>query len=151
MQYTDVVTWSWSDQKQLEDFGLEHYFFLENFLLPIPFIWRPDASSAKKNPYKAFPSHIRFTMATSTSSDDSAEPLNKRQLLYWVTCPYTSLVKIGYWSGPIRALRARYATYYGAELEFVVYSCDFGKAPAIEKAIQEWLSKFHHHLAFLQV
>ena len=81
-------------------------------------------------------------------SDDEGlpeSPGENRRLIYGVTAPHNNLLKIGYWATSLKALRARYATYYGPEAEFIIFSCERSQGRIVEKAIHERMSEFLYH------
>ena len=66
--------------------------------------------------------------------------------IYWVTCDSSmqcSFVKIGYWTKTFVSLRQRYATYYGANPEILVFTCKSYDARSIEDKVFKCLKQYH--------
>lgn len=70
----------------------------------------------------------------------------KRGKIYWVTSETTLTIKIGYWCGSLVDLHARYVTYYGRELELIVFECKIEDVRMIENDIHSILVDYHHDL-----
>lgn len=65
-----------------------------------------------------------------TTVDDAINELVKplenpldEGILYIATSPFQSFIKVGYWTGTKEALRHRYSTYYGSELQMWTWEC----------------------------
>lgn len=82
-------------------------------------------------------------MDDTTDTSSSSEPT----ILYLVTSPLVNAVKVGIWSNSVRALRGRYITYYGKNLD-IYYFSDVQEARRHETKFKH---KFAHHKIFSEL
>ena len=62
--------------------------------------------------------------------------------IYWVTTQILNFAKIGYWTGDLISLYHRYVTYFGYDLEFVIFEFKTIDIRGIEARIQKDLKSF---------
>ena len=68
------------------------------------------------------------------------EPAVDCGIIYAATSPLQQFVKVGYWTGSLDALRARYAMYYGPQLQLRTWDCQ--QCRAVERQL---LDEFATH------
>lgn len=66
--------------------------------------------------------------------------------MYWVTSPILLIAKCGYWTGSLADLYTRYITYYGRDVDIIVFLCKAETVRDCENEIFQGMSPFHIHL-----
>lgn len=63
--------------------------------------------------------------------------------IYCVTSAVVQIAKIGFWTSSLYALYQRYITYFGRDLELIVFECDINCIHSTEIKIHKLLKTYH--------
>ena len=74
--------------------------------------------------------------------------MTSTSIVYVCSTPYHSLVKVGFWSGSLYSLYARYRTPYGPEISFDIFPC---QSITEERRLHQDLVRYRYHTELYHV